>query len=155
MSDYDTSALDETHDGGGYESGYDGPDRGYEGEQHGLSAAHAEQGDDSDRYQNFNAFGAEHEEERDEHFKHIRQVEYSDGKGGYYKVTDITTYDVHEESSDEIFGQNYTEANHEESYNELETLRERFISEISEIGEAIGYGRDDEGGQQALSEVSN
>ena len=159
MSDYDMSGLEDGQDGG-HEGGYDGHDAGYEGdghEQSGLAASHEAQGNEHDQYQNYQGFGESHEQEHDEHFKHIHQVEYDDGHGGHYKVTDITVYDEHSESSDQVFGQEYTESEHDSSFAELETLRDRFVSEIGNIGHSLGYrdGGEDEGGQQALSEVSN
>jgi len=158
MSDYDTSGLDAGHEDGhdgGYDAGHDGQDGGFE--QHGLVAAHEAQGNESDHFQNYQGYGESHESEHDEHFRNIHTVEYDDGKGGHYKVTDITVYDEHSETSDQVFGQEYTEANHDESYSDFDTLRERFVSELGEIGHAVGYGRGDEydGGQQAISEASN
>ena len=159
MSDYDTSGLDSGHDAG-HDDGYDsGHDSGYDGghEQHGLVAAHEAQGDEHDQFQHFQGYGESHESEHDEHFRNIHTVEYDDGKGGHYKVTDITVYDEHSETSDQVFAQDYTEANHDESYSDFDTLRERFVSELGEIGHGIGYGHGDEydGGHQAISEASN
>ena len=155
MSDYDTSGLDSGHEDGhdgGYDAGHDG---GFE--QHGLVAAHEAQGNESDHFQNYQGYGESHETEHDEHFRNIHTVEYDDGKGGHYKVTDITVFDEHSETSDQVFGQDYTEADHDESFNDFDSLRERFVSEIGDIGHVLGHGHggDYDGGQQAISEASN
>ena len=109
----------------GYEGGYDG---GYDAghESYDLNALHAEQANEHDQYTNFQEFAATHAEEEDVHFANYHNVEASDGKGAYYSETDVTEYDAHNASVDTVYDQEYTNAQHDSSYSELDKLRESF-----------------------------
>ena len=134
----------------GYEFG--GDDHGYDAghQEYDLNALHAEQGADHDQYTNFEQFGQTHAEEEDVHFANFHNVEASDGHGAYYSETDATEFDKHSASADAVYGQEYTNAEHDSNYSELDELRKSFEADYLHSGPELGY----EGGHEELSAVS-
>ena len=157
-----------------YNSGHDG----YEGqENHDLEAGQQESGHqaydaENDHALNASQFGEAQEHELDEHFQHVKHIEYDDGKGGHYEETEYTIVDVHEESSEQEFGQQYAEADHaeanqEESFSAIEFFQEHISSQFSDFGDnfgklgeighvgEIGHGSDYSDGDFGLNAASN
>ena len=118
MSDY----VDTDH---GYDGGHEG---GYDAghEQYNLDHLHAAEANDHDQYTDYNQYAAEHADESDVHFANFHQVEATDGHGAYLKETDATEYDAHEANYDSVNAENYTNAEHDSNYAELDHLREQF-----------------------------
>ena len=46
--------------------------------------------------------------------------------GAYFKETDATEYDAHEANYDSVNSENYTNAEHDSNFSELDHLREQF-----------------------------
>jgi hypothetical protein len=152
-------------------------DTDYGQESHDLEAGDQQYGHEAFDNEHDNAlsqsqFGAAQEHELDQHFEHARHVEYDDGHGGHYEVTEYTVVDVHEESSEQAFGQQVGEADHgqvneEQSFDAIEYLHEHLSSSFSEFGDnfgkigdlahvgEIGHGSDFSGDDFGLNAASN
>jgi len=123
-------------------------DTDYGQESHDLEAGEQQYGHEAfdnehDNALNASHFGAAQEHELDQHFEHARHIEYDDGHGGHYEVTEYTVVDVHEESSEQVFGEQTAEADHgevnqEQSFDAIEYLHEHLSSSFSEFGDNFG-----------------
>src|SRR5690348_9359500 len=121
-------------------------DYGHEG--HDLQAGEQEHGyqsydNEHDNALNASHFGAAQEHELDEHFEHARHIEYDDGHGGHYEVTEYTVVDVHEESSEQVYSDQTAEAGHGElneaqSFDAVEFFHEHLSAGFSEFGDHFG-----------------
>ncbi len=125
-------------------SDFDDGDQGFDGtyeaghEQADLHALHAEQGADHDQYTNYDQFAQTHAEEADVHFANYHNVEATDGHGAYYSETDATEFDKHTASADAVYGQEYTNIEHDSNYAELDELRESLERDFARYNPELG-----------------
>ena len=90
------------HDGFGDAGGHQHLEQSHD--QLGHHELHANYGDEHDQLAAHQEFGHQEHFEKDEHFAHGRTVEYDDGHGGHYKVTEFTEYSSHVEADSSSYG---------------------------------------------------
>jgi hypothetical protein len=128
---------------GGFEGGIDAGHQEYD-----LNALHAEQGSDSDSFTNYDQFAQTHAEESDVEFSNFHNVEASDGNGAFYSETDATEFSSHEASFDNVTSEEFTNAEHNSEFSQIDQLRERFEADFLSTGPEVGGH---EGGYGELS----
>ena len=129
MSEFDGGDLHETH------------------ENYDLDHNHQDQGNENDHFNQYDAYGNQHAAELDEHFAQGHHVE-ADNPYSHYEESDYTNADVHAAEYDSNFGEHAVEADHSESFADLDALREHFDADSLS---AHQYG----GGPEEYSAVSN
>jgi hypothetical protein len=113
-----------------------------------LDHGQAEQGYDADHALNASQYGEATSHESDTHYAHGHHEEFDSPADAHYSETDYTNLDAHEADSHAAFGTEFSEANHNEAFENLDHLHQELEGEHYD---ATRYGDD---GQQEISAVS-
>lgn len=96
----------------------------YDAGGHEFSAGHEAYGHAEEHDTQYDALAESHASEHQVDYQHGRHVEYDDGQGGHYEVTEFTTYSQEDAEADSVQAEHYADHDASATYAEADYVHE-------------------------------